>query len=150
MTVNRQRKGLEKVRSDLTKAVEILYPDRADPPLLPALPLHGYIGTYNHPAYQNITVELAVDDSRLKAPQRRPLKAVRDGTVWPSTWEFEHVSSEYWVVYTTPLNIPIQSYATFIKAEFRVGASGKADQLLVEFASSGDGSEGVITFDRIE
>ncbi|KAL7622529.1 hypothetical protein AAE478_008036 [Parahypoxylon ruwenzoriense] len=158
-------------------AVEELYPDRADPPLPRALPLEDYVGTYFHPAYQYVRIELVKDDDgddgdddvvstdgsissngecssdrstrrrRKGGSQRGELKAMRDDMEWQMTFEFRHASGEFWAVVIDMLNTPNMLNGQLARAEFLVGVGGTADALRMEFLE--DGSEGVVTFDRV-
>ncbi|KAI2610592.1 beta-lactamase/transpeptidase-like protein [Hypoxylon sp. NC1633] len=145
----------EKVVYDQLKvadtAVDTLYPERANPPLPRALPLEKYVGVYGHPAYQNITIELTGEDNSAKGDSRPSgkgqLKAVRDNMVWQMTFEFRHVSGEFWAVVIDMLNTPNGLGVQLARAEFVVGVKGNVDKLKMEFLE--DGSEGVIVFDKI-
>ncbi|KAI0178600.1 beta-lactamase/transpeptidase-like protein [Hypoxylon sp. FL1284] len=132
-------------------AVETLYPVRANPPLPRALPLEAYAGTYSHPAYRTVKIELAGDDNSSKAGKKRKsrgeLKAVRDNMEWQMVFEFVHVSGEHWAVVIDFLNTPNMLNGQLARAEFVVGVGGAADALRMEFLE--DGSEGVIVFDRV-
>ncbi|OTB09318.1 hypothetical protein M426DRAFT_17969 [Hypoxylon sp. CI-4A] len=148
-TVDRQLKLRE-------TAIEDLYPERADSPLPRALPLEKYIGVYSHPAYQNITLKL-VDESDTtivhdhrnenKDARKGELKATRDDMEWQMTFEFRHVSGEFWAVVIDFLNTPNMLNGQLARAEFEIGVKGTVDKLKVEFLE--DGSEGIIVFDRI-
>lgn len=120
------------------KAKDELYPDRAQPPLPKALPLKEYTGTYFHPAYRNLTIDLS-DASK-------QLRAVQD-SVWQMIFDFVHVSGEFWIIYVDMKNAPNLLSGQVARAEFRIGATGKVDKLMVEFME--EGSEGIITFDKI-
>ncbi|KAI1411142.1 beta-lactamase/transpeptidase-like protein [Hypoxylon sp. FL1857] len=135
-------------------AVDDLDPERADPPLPPALALQEYAGVYSHPAYQNITLELIDEDGPTptdsqadKGGRRGKLKAIRDDMEWQMTFEYIHVSGEFWAVIIDMLNTPNIITAQLARAEFVVGVKGKVDILKMEFLE--DGSEGVIVFDKI-
>lgn len=115
------------------------YPEIADPPLRRALPLKAYPGTYFHPAYRNITIEFSDAAERLMS--------IRDDFAWKMKYEFVHVSGEFWIVYIDMKNSPNMLNGQFAKAEFKVGANGKVNELAIEFLE--DGTEGVITFERV-
>ncbi|KAI1387779.1 beta-lactamase/transpeptidase-like protein [Hypoxylon trugodes] len=133
-------------------AVDDLYPDRADPPLPRALPLEDYVGVYYHPAYQNVTLELIGKDEvsgswpRIGG-KKSELKAIRDNMEWQMTFEFGHVSGEYWVVIVDSLYVANGLARQLARAEFEVGAKGKVEKLKMEFFENG--SEGAIVFDKI-
>ena len=150
---NSHKESLEKRLKAPDSALDELYPKRADPPLPRALPLSSYAGTYRHEAYRDITIE------QVKQPGGggggggsgdgkaggRVLRAVRDDAVWKMTFEFEHVSGEFWLVHIDP-RVPNGLMTQFARAEFRVGPAGRADAVEIEFFE--DGSEGLIVFER--
>ncbi|OTB11185.1 hypothetical protein K445DRAFT_68866 [Daldinia sp. EC12] len=125
-------------------AVHELYPERADPPLPHALPLEEYVGVYSHPAYQNITLKLTSEDSLEKKGE---LGAVRDDMEWQMTFDFHHVSGEFWAVVIDFLNTPNMLNGQLARAQFEIGVKGMVDKLKMEFLE--DGSEGIITFDKV-
>lgn len=146
------KKTMSKVAAKVKNAVERLYPERADPPFRRVLPLEQYTGTFFHPAYHNITIELAPTSSA-KAPEYRKkceLRAIRgEGQfVWPMIFDFEHVSAEFWIIYIDHLKTPNGLGVQFAKAEFKIGPTGRAEQLVVEFFE--EGTEGVIMLERME
>jgi len=57
----RWQNGLDQKAKQYQDAAKTYYPALPDPPLAPTLPLLNYTGTYYHPAYHNITVELKDD-----------------------------------------------------------------------------------------
>jgi hypothetical protein len=133
------QQSLNRTLNTFNTAIDDLYPNRANPPLPRTLPLEAYTGTYFHPGYLNITIELSDVKERLQA--------VRKDFVWPMTFDFVRVSGDYWVVYIDMLETPNQLNGQLAKAEFRIGARGKVDELVVEFLE--DGSEGLVTFKKI-
>ncbi|KAI8960471.1 beta-lactamase/transpeptidase-like protein [Daldinia sp. FL1419] len=142
--VSRGKKALETQLKQAETAVEDLYPERADPPLPRALPLEKYVGVYSHPAYQNVTLQLTPEDS---GKEKGELLAVRDNMEWQMTFDFHHVSGEYWAVIIDFLNTPNMLNSQRAKAEFEVGVKGIVDKLKMEVSE--DGYEGIIVFDRI-
>ena len=151
---NSHKESLEKMLKAPDAALDELYPKRADPPLPRALPLSSYAGTYRHEAYRDITIE------QVKQPGGggggggsgdgkaggRVLRAVRDDAVWKMTFEFEHVSGEFWLVYSVP-RVSNGLMTQLARAEFRVGPTGRAEAVEVEFFSYG--TEGVVVFERV-
>lgn len=139
-------KTLDQMLSAEDTALDELYPKRAVPPLPRALPIDNYLGTYYHPAYQNIELVKNESNGTDDDAASRELKAVRDDFVWRMTFEFEHVSGEFWLVYVIPRGsggIGTQ----FAKAEFRVRATGKVEALEIEFFE--EGSEGLVVFEKV-
>ncbi|CAK7215784.1 hypothetical protein SBRCBS47491_002601 [Sporothrix bragantina] len=149
----------------IDSALERLFPDVADPPKLPALPPKDYTGTYHHPAYQNMTIEVAEDSSsyNYEKSQRSRLMGGRSKNyevtliaeryehTWPTLCEFIHVSGEHWLVYTDMLYERSGNFRSYARASFDVGADGRAHTLIVEFWNADDDTvEGVIPFVRID
>ncbi|KAI1842021.1 hypothetical protein JX266_011776 [Neoarthrinium moseri] len=131
-------KALNSSLEQFDKAIDKLYPGRANPALPRGLELKEYTGTYSHPAYHDLTIDLGDDPGRLRA--------VRVDFVWPMTFDFVHVSGEYWVIHIDMKNSPNALNGQSARAEFKIGPNGKCDQVLIEFLE--DGSEGVIPFTR--
>ncbi|KAK8120095.1 hypothetical protein PG999_004215 [Apiospora kogelbergensis] len=145
------KKSIQDILSSYDSAVDRLYPERAKPSLPLALPLQKYAGTYYHPAYQNLTVEVVDGDSSpsgLGQSSKSHLKASRANAVWAMSYEFEHVSSEFWAVFINMKNSPNWLSGQVAKAEFRLGPGGWPDVLVMEYME--DGTEGSIAFERVE
>ncbi|KAI1078880.1 beta-lactamase/transpeptidase-like protein [Whalleya microplaca] len=149
----RARQSLERKLAEPNTAVQELYPDRADPPLPRRLPLEDYLGTYFHPAYRNVKIELintgGQKDGSGKAtsPPKPELKAIRSDFEWQMIFKFQHVSGEFWAVIIDMLNTPNRLNGQLARAEFKIGVRGKVDALEMEFLE--DGSEGFILFEKI-
>ncbi|KAI1473070.1 beta-lactamase/transpeptidase-like protein [Daldinia caldariorum] len=143
--VSRGKKVLETQLRLAETAIQDLYPERADPPLPHALPLEKYVGVYSHPAYQNITLQLTSEDSAEKKGEQ--LRAIRDDMEWQMTFDFHHVSGEFWAVVIDFLNTPNMLNGQRARAQFEISVKGTVDKLKMEFLE--DGSEGIIVFDRV-
>lgn len=63
------------------------------------------------------------------------------------TFDFHHVSGEFWAVVIDMLNTPNLLNGQRARAQFELGVKGTVDKLKMEFLE--DGNEGVIIFDRI-
>jgi CubicO group peptidase (beta-lactamase class C family) len=141
----------KKRTSKIEYALDDLYPDRADPPLPPTLPIKKYTGTYFHTAYRNITLNLpppAFDPERLN---NRTLVADRSDSTWQSRLEFRHVSGEYWIVYLDSLHAPESVFQEVAAARFNIGVDGKPDKLGINWQEALEGTREVsVWFDRIE
>ncbi|KAI0021790.1 beta-lactamase/transpeptidase-like protein [Xylariomycetidae sp. FL0641] len=131
----------DKQLSPPKSAVEELYPERARPAFPPRLLLTDYAGTYFHPAYRNLTVEMQGSGATAG------LEAARADFMWPMRYTFEHASGEYWAVVITDLNGSNGLDRQLAKAEFKLGVSGRVEALQVEHLEQG--SEGVVVFDRV-
>ncbi|KAK8053488.1 beta-lactamase/transpeptidase-like protein, partial [Apiospora saccharicola] len=142
------KKSIQDILSSYDSAVDQLYPGRTEQPLPPTLSLQKYAGTYYHPAYQNLTVE--VDEgtsSSSRQPSKPQLKGSRANAVWENSYEFEHVSGEFWAIFLDMKKSPNWLSGQVAKAEFRLGPDGWPDELVIEYME--DGSEGVITYHRV-
>jgi len=124
--------------NQLNNASRILYPSLPDPPLPLSLPLSAYIGTYTHPAYQNITIE----------ERDGSLFANRNEAVWKTTFKFEHVSGEFFLCYADSANAKKSPLESIIQAEFVIGSDGAVTRFGMA-AEVQMGPEGRIWFDRI-
>ena len=141
---------MEDALSRFDTAADKLYPGRADPPRPPTLPLRDYAGVYSHRAYHNLTLEAVKPPSNAQGGSNTvtasKLKGSRDDEVWQLTYDFAHVSGEFWVILMDMKNTPNQLLGQVAKAEFRIGASGRVEQMVVEYME--DGSEGIITYEK--
>lgn len=138
-------------------ALDRLYPDRARPPQPPSLPLDDYTGTYHHPAYQNMTVQLveSTEANTLGDYKHKnynvTFTAERHNHTWPTLCEFVHVSGDHWLLYTDMLYERSGNFKSYARAWFDIGADGRAHTLVVEFWNADDDTiEGVIPFGRLE
>ena len=119
-------------QQDLQTGRERLYPRVPTKPLPSSLPLEAYSGLYNHPGYQNLTLKLAKpsDNLPLADPTSKILHADALDRTWASVLDFEHVSGEYFLMYTSsPKMDGTTSLEGAVKAEFRLGASGRVEAL---------------------
>ena len=130
--------------------MDTFYPDRPTPGLPRALPLEDYIGTYFHPGYLNVTLELATDADKVEEPKIE-LVAHRDQASWKDVLRFAPISGEYWMVYASMFGGRGTFTKWFSPAHFKIGADGKVASLGIEFRDiSGSQSNGLIWFDKIE
>ena len=116
-----------------------LYPDAPEEkdsvPL--TLPLDAYTGVYFNPGYRNVTILLS-DETMIPLSSGHSKTAshlsIHDKRTWPWTFEFNHVSGEYFYVLaymdvhngTVPLDDPLQVEA--LKTEFRIGVDGHVSE----------------------
>ncbi|KAH8666343.1 putative penicillin-binding protein [Xylariales sp. PMI_506] len=135
---NALKKRLQTTLSKFDDAAEKLYPERPNPPIPSSLHLEAYTGTYSHPAYQNITLEVT--------PTGDKLRAMREDMVWQVMYDFEHVTGEFWVVYIQFVHSPGSLQGQLAKAEFRIGVDGTVEAVEIEFME--EGTEGLITFKK--
>ncbi len=75
--------------------------------------------------------------------------AERVNGTWPLHCEFQHVSSEHWIVYFDMLHERGGLFRDYSRARFDLGADGKVEALVIEFQDLSSGAvEGAIRFDR--
>jgi len=135
------KQGRERLREKNKRydhAVEIFYPSIPNPPLPLSLPLSDYAGTYYHPAFRNVTVEL----------RDGALFTNRTNAAWELHARFEHVSGDYFVAYVDSDKAPGAIFKEAIPAEFTVGIDG-ATQALGMATEPEMGPEGRIWFERV-
>ncbi|KAK1759641.1 beta-lactamase/transpeptidase-like protein [Echria macrotheca] len=132
------------IADKIDNAVEVLFPDHPEKPLPPSRPLDHYTGTYFHPAYLNMTIELGTDKDTLRAD--------RTAFTWQTISDFKHVSGEWWVMYSTLSHANGSRVLVDIaKVEFKVGVSDKVSSVGVEWRETiGDEIEGLIWYERVD
>ncbi|KAK3945584.1 penicillin-binding protein 4 [Diplogelasinospora grovesii] len=135
---------IDDLQFKIDHAVEILYPDyKEENKTQSALKLESYAGTYYHPGYQNLTLTLGEDG--------KTLRSERSEFTWQNKVELEHVSGEYWVLYSTSLKAPGNMAIDGIAAvEFRIGVDGRVSKVGIEWRDTASGVvDGWIWYDRL-
>ncbi|KAK4454136.1 beta-lactamase/transpeptidase-like protein [Podospora aff. communis PSN243] len=136
------------MRHKLEKPVDLLFPDRKSDPLTPSLSLEQYTGRYYHAAYQNMTLELGEKDDHGKVT----LKADRTDFTWQTSARFEHVSGEYWIMFSWVTRAPGEMLFLDVAAvEFQIGVDGRASRVGVEWRDTQSGIvDGMIWYERVD
>ena len=111
-------------------AAEIIYPKRPSSIIPLSLPLSSYVGTYYHPAYQNLVIyssksEISSDFSTEKSI----LRADRTEMTWVQTLTFEHVSGEFFIARAKSEGDFGALFDDILPVEFRIGADGKVESV---------------------
>ena len=141
---------MDGIYSRLAHAVGDLYPERADPPLPHILPLEQYTGTYYHPGYQHVTLELA-ESTLYRSRGRTTLAADLPDLSWKTSMNFDHVSGEFWVVYLNSSTVRNGLMDEAVPGRFHIGPDGRVAALEVEVRYMAEGSvEGLIRFEKID
>lgn len=128
------------------KAVDIIYPNRPDPPLPPTIKAEDLAGDYFDPGYKNITLEAKPHPDR---PNQVVLVADRSNSTWKASAEMHHVTGDWWVMYMRDptMNVPFAREA--LRAKFKIGPDGKPTALEVDLKTTMDPqSEGKVLFVR--
>lgn len=115
----RWRDRLKQKDQQYDNAVKIFYPSIPHPPLQHSLSLSDYAGTYYHPAFRNLTIEL----------KDGALFTNRTNAVWQLHARFEHISGDYFVGYIDSDKAPGAIFKGAVPAEFTVGSDGKTKAL---------------------
>jgi hypothetical protein len=115
-----------------------VYPNIPEPPLPTTLPLRSYTGTYFHPAYNNITLELK-DDALYSNRQDATLKL---------EFRLEHISGDYFMAYADSTEAPGSVFKAAAPAEFKVSSDGISKTLGLA-AEPEMGPQGRIWFERV-
>ncbi|MCJ1313420.1 hypothetical protein MMC25_007098 [Agyrium rufum] len=126
---------LEYRDAQLNKSRENLYPDA--PPqeeaMLPSLPIEDYAGTYTHPAYETMKVEvLDLEKVRPGAGLNGTSKVLhaKFGGFLKYDLSFSHVNGEHWLVWESLHKGSNHSQVmAATKAEFEIGSDGRVKQL---------------------
>ncbi|KAK0617098.1 beta-lactamase/transpeptidase-like protein [Immersiella caudata] len=132
----------------LDNAVDLLFPERNSHPLHPSLSLEQYAGRYYHPGYQNLTLELGEKDENGKAT----LKADRTDFTWQTSARFEHVTGEYWIMYSWIARAPGEMlFLDVAVVEFKIGVDGRVSKVGVEWRDTSSGVvDGMIWYERLD
>lgn len=128
-------------------ALDEMFPDRKEPGLPHNLPLESYAGTYFHPGYMNLTIQVV--ESEANGKPGKTLYAERPDATWMMTYDFQHVSSEYWMVYLGLIHERSGNMREYAPAQFKIGPSGKVTGLEIGYRSDG-ALEGNILFTKID
>ncbi|KAH8892999.1 beta-lactamase/transpeptidase-like protein [Thozetella sp. PMI_491] len=143
------RESWARLMSVPDEVAEFLFPDRPKEGLKPAAPLTSYSGTYLHPAFGELKVEAGAPPKPF-CKGNIELWATRPTATWGWTFEFEHVSGEYWVAYSYLDSLPIMLRSTG-RVQFKIASDGQVSGFEVEWdihAPGGAGS-GKFTFAKI-
>ncbi|KAH8897521.1 beta-lactamase/transpeptidase-like protein [Thozetella sp. PMI_491] len=129
------------------KAEETIFPNLPQKATEPALDVESYTGTYFHPGWRNIII--STDGPNAGRRPKAKLIADRDDATWRITGELEHVTGEFWVMYSYFKTLPV-SPMDYSPVEFKIGSDGKVSGLALEFGGEPMGQgEGVFTFKKI-
>lgn len=134
----RNKVGLLKGAEAYETAVSRFYPDLPKAHLPLSLPLFNYTGTYQHPAYHNIT--LFEKDGNLHAD--------RPDATWKLFVDLVHVTGDYFIAYGDSSTSPGLVFKTAGAAEFKIGHDGIPQSLGISLEPE-MGISGRIWFDRI-
>lgn len=127
-------------------AVERLFPNHGSLP--PALPLDKYAGTYYHPAYQNLTLEIPKDNLQ---SEKKTLVAYNPDATWKISMTFEHVSGEYWIMNSKLYHAPTtRVLADYAAVHFQPGVDGLLAKMGIEWRdAASEVVDGWIWYDRV-
>ncbi|RGP78637.1 penicillin-binding [Fusarium longipes] len=129
------------------ESVNILYPERPDPPLPPTVNITELEGTYDGPGYGKITLRKEPHPDR---PDERILVADRPDMTWKYQMRLHHVSGDFWIIYLPLLENP--GYVIeFVAGEFKMGSNGRVMGLEVDWVYRGaDQIEGKVLFKKAD
>ncbi|KAE9377060.1 putative penicillin-binding protein [Stipitochalara longipes BDJ] len=134
----KNKERLQEFNEEYENTWKKVYPHLPDPPLPTILPLQNYTGTYFHPAYNNITLEI----------KNGTLYANRLDATLKLEFNLDHISGDYFIAYADSTEAPGTAFRAAVPAEFKVSADGisKAFGLAAEPEM---GPNGRIWFERI-
>jgi hypothetical protein len=126
------RDAAEKEAREMSNAIDILYPERPDPPLPPPLPAAELVGFYIDEGYGVLRIEEAGGRTR---KDKTELMARRDDMLFMYTLRFKHVSGGFWVLEVWYDDT--DSMADFWAGEFVAGVDGSVSGLRVQLGTGG-------------
>jgi len=135
---SRNKDRLQKAHDEYENTWKEVYPNIPDPPLPTSLPLQNYTGTYFHPAYNNITLEI----------KNEALYANRSDATLKLEFTLEHISGDYFMAYGDSTEAPGTAFKAAAPAEFKVSADGISKTFGLA-AEPEMGPNGRIWFERI-
>ena len=122
----------EEEDSDLVTGRKRLYPNAPTPKLPLTLPLENYEGLYSHPAYNLLNLTLAKPSARLPLSDCPKLVLHADARykTFPVLFDFEHVSGEFFLLYTSQSFTEEDFVPSGVtSAEFRLNESGEVSEV---------------------
>ncbi|KAM5529942.1 penicillin-binding protein [Fusarium oxysporum f. sp. phaseoli] len=141
------RKFWNGLSSTVDEAVDILYPERPNPPLPATVNTTKLQGIYYDPGYGRIALREQPHPNR---SDEKILVADRQEMTWKYQMNLHHVSGDYWVVYLPLLENP-GYFTEFVAAEFKIGNDGKPVGLQVDWVDRvTDEVEGKVLFKKVD
>ncbi|KAH7247534.1 beta-lactamase/transpeptidase-like protein [Fusarium redolens] len=133
--------------STVDETVDILYPERPNPPLPATVNTTKLQGIYYDPGYGRIALREKPHPNR---SDEKILVADRQEMTWKYQMNLHHVSGDYWVVYLPLLENP-GYFTEFVAAEFKIGNDGKPVGLQVDWVNRvTDEVEGKVLFKKVD
>jgi hypothetical protein len=109
----------------------------------------NYTGTYFHPAYHNLTINIGPSSNSLSPTTSIPEQLyLSRSTSWEIAASLTHISGDYFMCYLDSTRAPGLIFKSAIPSEFIVGADGIARKFGIA-AEEEMGKEGRIWFERI-
>ncbi|KAH7237881.1 beta-lactamase/transpeptidase-like protein [Fusarium solani] len=141
------RKFWNWLSSAADEAVDILYPERPNPPLPATVNTTKLQGIYYDPGYGRITLHEASHPDR---SDEKILVADRQEMTWKYQMNLHHVSGDYWIIYLPFLENP-GYFTEFVAGEFKIGNDGKPVGLQVDWVNRvTDEVEGKVLFKKVD
>ncbi|CAM1502046.1 Fc.00g040300.m01.CDS01 [Cosmosporella sp. VM-42] len=139
---------IDKWVNDYNKAIDIVYPERSDPPLPPTVSPKELAGSYYDAGYKEVTLRVEPHPDK---SDEEILVVDRKDTTWKSQMRLHHVSGDWWILYIVMADNPGLMFREYVKAEFKIGPSGRPTGLEVEWwARTSDMYEGTTLFKRVD
>ncbi|KAL5592323.1 hypothetical protein FOBRF1_013349 [Fusarium oxysporum] len=144
---SKYHKIMEELSPTADESVDILYPERPDPPSPPTVNITELQGIYYDPGYGQIRLR---EEPHPDRPDEKILVADRQDMTWKYQMRLHHVSGDYWIIYLPFLENP-GYIIEFVAGEFKIGNNGKAVGLLVDWVSRPDDVfEGKVLFKKVD
>ncbi|EXK80438.1 hypothetical protein FOQG_15073 [Fusarium oxysporum f. sp. raphani 54005] len=144
---SKYQKTMKELGPTADESVDILYPERPNPPLPPTVNITELQGIYYDPGYGQITLR---EEPHPDRSDEKILVADRQEMTWKYQMRLHHVSGDYWIIYLPFLENP-GYMVEFVAGEFKIGNNGKAVGLQVDWVSRFDDVvEGNVLFKRVD
>lgn len=122
----------------------MLYPHIPSPIIPLTLPLSRYTGTYEHPAYNRLTIYLDRTRPLNSSPSINPstkaatyyLRADRSQNILHEQLTFEHISGDFFIAKSKHLEDFGALFDDVYQVEFRIGADGRVTAVGIRWEES--------------
>ncbi|KAK2666513.1 Beta-lactamase/transpeptidase-like [Fusarium oxysporum f. sp. vasinfectum] len=144
---SKYQKILKELNPTADESVDILYPERPNPPLPPTVNITELEGTYDGPGYGQITLR---EEPHPDRSDEKILVADRQDMTWKYQMRLHHVSGDFWIIYLPLLENP--GYVVeFVAGEFKMGSNGRVIGLEVDWVyRAADEIEGKVVFKKVD
>ncbi|KAL5592489.1 hypothetical protein FOBRF1_013515 [Fusarium oxysporum] len=144
---SKYQKIVKELNPTADESVDILYPERPNPPLPPTVNTTELQGIYYGPGYGQITLR---EEPHPDRSDEKILVADRQDMTWKYQMRLHHVSGDFWIIYLPLLENP-GYMIEFVAGEFKIGSNGRVIGLEVDWVyRAADEIEGKVLFKKVD